>query len=111
MCFRQACVEGDGAPAASGRGIERGLAARQRDAQRLSREWTLENASEKADLDLEHWQKIEAGGSPSSPPLNVTLVTLVRIAGAFNVPVAELFRPLARERRPNGRGTKEMLPR
>lgn len=55
---------------------------------RLEREWTLETAAEHMDLDLKHLQKIESG----SPPLNVTLVTLVRIAEAFELPtLAGLF--------------------
>jgi transcriptional regulator with XRE-family HTH domain len=37
------------------------------------------------DLDLKHLQKIEAG------QLNVTLVTLVRIAAGLEVPMNELF--------------------
>ena len=54
---------------------------------RQEREWTLEGAAEKMDLDLKHLQKVESG----TPPLNVTLVTLVRIAAAFDVPLDSLF--------------------
>ena len=48
--------------------------------------WTLETAAERCDLDLKHLQKIEAG------QLNVTLVTLVRLAFGFRVPVSRLFK-------------------
>jgi transcriptional regulator with XRE-family HTH domain len=54
--------------------------------------WTLEEAAERCDLDLKHLQKIEAG------QLNVTLVTLVRLAGGLRVPVGTLF-----ERAPSSR--------
>jgi transcriptional regulator with XRE-family HTH domain len=37
------------------------------------------------DLDLKHLQKVEAG------QLNVTLVTLVRIADGLEVPMSDLF--------------------
>ena len=50
------------------------------------RGWTLERAAEATNLDLKHFQKIEAG------KLNVTLVTLVRIAEGFGEPMASLFR-------------------
>ena len=53
---------------------------------RLARKWTLEGAAEATNLDLKHLQKIEAG------KLNVTLVTLVRLAEGFGEPVASLFR-------------------
>ncbi len=52
---------------------------------REKRGWTLERAAEAMDLDLKHLQKVEAG------KLNVTLVTLVRIAEGLAVPVATLF--------------------
>lgn len=52
---------------------------------RQRRHWTLEQAAEKMFLDLKHLQKIEAG------TLNVTLVTLVRIAEGFGQPVRSLF--------------------
>ena len=52
---------------------------------RESRGWTLERAAEAMDLDLKHLQKVEAG------KLNVTLVTLVRIAGGFGEPLSSLF--------------------
>ena len=58
---------------------------------RLAQKWTLEGAAEAANLDLKHLQKIEAG------KLNVTLVTLVRLAEGFGVPMNSLFR---RPRRP-----------
>lgn len=47
--------------------------------------WTLEKAAERCDLDLKHLQKIESG------QLNVTLVTLVRLAVGLRVPIATLF--------------------
>lgn len=53
---------------------------------REERGWTLERAAEAMDLDLKHLQKVEAG------KLNVTLVTLVRIAKGLGEPVAALFR-------------------
>jgi len=52
---------------------------------RKARRWTLEEAAEASNLDLKHFQKVEAG------KLNVTLVTLVRIAEGFDEPVASLF--------------------
>lgn len=52
---------------------------------REARGWTLERAAEAMDLDLKHLQKIEAG------KLNVTLVTLVRIAGGYDEPLSSLF--------------------
>jgi len=54
---------------------------------RESRDWTLERAAEAMNLDLKHLQKIEAG------KLNVTLVTLVRIAEGLGEPIASLFKP------------------
>lgn len=54
---------------------------------RLARRWTLEQAAEASDIDLKHWQKLEAGA------INVTLVTLVRIAAGLDVPIAALFKP------------------
>jgi transcriptional regulator with XRE-family HTH domain len=52
---------------------------------RRARGWTLEGLAERADLDLKHLQKIEAGS------LNVTLVTIVRIATGLGVPLGQLF--------------------
>jgi transcriptional regulator with XRE-family HTH domain len=49
------------------------------------RDWTLEQMAEKCDLDLKHLQKIESG------QLNVTLVTLVRLAVGLKKPMAALF--------------------
>lgn len=60
------------------------LAARLR-ALRHERGWTYEEAAEHTDLDLKHLQKIEAGA------LNVTLVTLVRLAEGFGVELWRLF--------------------
>jgi len=52
---------------------------------RQAKGWTLEEAAEKGDMDLKHWQKIEAG------TINVTLVTLVRIAEGLGETVGSLF--------------------
>lgn len=52
---------------------------------RIKRHWTLEEASERMHLDLKHLQKIESGS------VNVTLVTLVRIADGLGIPVGALF--------------------
>ena len=58
---------------------------------------TLEEAAEKGDMDLKHLQKIEAG------TINVTLVTLVRIAEGLGETVGGLFgTPVA----PRGRRSK-----
>lgn len=53
---------------------------------REARSWTLERAAEAMNLDLKHLQKIEAG------KLNVTMVTLVRIAEGLGEPMASLFK-------------------
>jgi transcriptional regulator with XRE-family HTH domain len=50
---------------------------------------TLERASSAAELDLAHWQKIEAG------QVNVTLGTMLRVANALDAKLADLF-PRAR---------------
>jgi transcriptional regulator with XRE-family HTH domain len=47
--------------------------------------WTLEMAAERCDLDLKHLQKIEAG------QLNITFVTLVRLAVGFRLAMSSLF--------------------
>ncbi|MGA7742128.1 MAG: helix-turn-helix transcriptional regulator [Polyangia bacterium] len=52
---------------------------------RQAKGWTLEQAAEKGDMDLKHWQKIEAG------TINVTLVTLVRLAEGLGESVGSLF--------------------
>ena len=51
---------------------------------REDRGWTLERAAEAMNLDLKHLQKVEAG------KLNVTLVTLVRIAEGLGESVSAL---------------------
>jgi transcriptional regulator with XRE-family HTH domain len=51
---------------------------------------TLERASSEAEMDLAHWQKIEAG------KVNVTLGTMMRVANALGATVADFF---ARARR------------
>ena len=58
--------------------------------------WTLEHTAERCDLDLKHLQKIESG------QLNVTLVTLVRLAVGFRQPMAALFVDAV----PKAKGTK-----
>lgn len=60
---------------------------------------TLQEASERMDVAPKHLQKIEAGGAagdaPSATPINVTLVTLVRIADGLGTSVHNLFAPPA----------------
>ena len=52
---------------------------------RKARGLTLDKAAELADMDYQHIQKIEAG------KLNVTLVTLVRLAEGLGVDLAAFF--------------------
>jgi transcriptional regulator with XRE-family HTH domain len=52
---------------------------------------TLERASSAAELDLAHWQKIEAG------KVNVTMGTMIRVANALDVKLVDFF---PRARRP-----------
>jgi len=52
---------------------------------REERSWTLEQAAEASQIDWKHWQKIESGS------LNVTLVTLVRLAIGLGVTLQALF--------------------
>jgi len=52
---------------------------------RLRNRWTLEQAAERMHMDLKHLQKIESG------QINLTLVTLVRIAEGLGEPVRVLF--------------------
>jgi transcriptional regulator with XRE-family HTH domain len=52
---------------------------------------TLERASSAAELDLAHWQKIEAG------KVNVTIGTMLRVANALDATLADFF---PRARRP-----------
>ena len=59
---------------------------------RLKKQWTLEQAAEQMLLDLKHLQKVEAG------LLNITMVTLVRVADGLGVPVRALFSPRATPR-------------
>lgn len=62
---------------------------------------TLDAASGRADLDLAHWQKIEAG------KVNVTLATLLRIANALDASLNALFVPsVAGESARAGRGRR-----
>lgn len=60
---------------------------------RHEQELTLQAAADKMGLDLKHLQKAEAG------LLNVTLVTLLRIADGLGVELAELFSGPKRGRR------------
>lgn len=55
---------------------------------------TLETASERAGLDLRHWQKVESGG------MNITLATLVKLADALSVPPMQLLRTIDAGGRP-----------
>jgi transcriptional regulator with XRE-family HTH domain len=53
---------------------------------RIAAGLTLKKAAERAEMHWRHWQKIEAGA------INLTLVTLVRLAKALQVDVAVLLR-------------------
>ena len=66
--------------------LARALGARIREL-RQQRNLTLEAAAERADVDLKHWQKIES----AEPPVNLTLVSLLRIADGLGVSISELF--------------------
>lgn len=55
---------------------------------RVEQALTLEKAAERGEMDLKHWQKVEAG------VLNPTLVTLLRIADGLGVTIASLFTEL-----------------
>jgi transcriptional regulator with XRE-family HTH domain len=59
---------------------------------RTARGWTLERAAEAVDLDPTQLAKIEAG------TINVTLVTLVRIADGFSIDLRSLFSAAPRTR-------------
>jgi transcriptional regulator with XRE-family HTH domain len=62
---------------------------------REARGWTLEQANEVTGIDWKHWQKIESG------QINVTLVTLIRIAEGFAEPMGTLFKqPRRSEKKP-----------
>jgi transcriptional regulator with XRE-family HTH domain len=54
---------------------------------------TLLEASERMDVAPKHLQRVEHGGSASGGPINVTLVTLVRIADGLGTSVHNLFAP------------------
>lgn len=64
---------------------------------------TQEAAAEKADLDVRHWQKLEAAD------LNVTLRTLCAVATALKSPVAELFAHHTSEKTSASRGRRRPL--
>lgn len=53
---------------------------------RTIRGWTLEAASEHTGVDWKHLQKVEAA------QLNPTMMTIVRIAEGFGVPLWVMFR-------------------
>ena len=58
---------------------------------------TLKKASERAEMHWRHWQKIEAG------QVNLTVQTLVRIAGVLGVDPADLLHePASRAENSNG---------
>ncbi len=63
---------------------------------RLQRGWTLEEAAERADVAVRHWQMLESGSS------NPTAATLLRVARGFGVPVYALF--------PSGEGVAPERP-
>ena len=52
---------------------------------RQERDWTLEEFSARSGVDWKHVQKIESG------QINVSFVTILRIATGFDVPIAALF--------------------
>jgi transcriptional regulator with XRE-family HTH domain len=54
---------------------------------------TLDRASSAAGIDLSHWQRIEAAQK------NVTIGTLVKMAGALRVDIEELFVSSGKESR------------
>ena len=56
---------------------------------RLARGWTLEEAAERADVDVRHVQLLERGAA------NPTTATLLRVARGFGVSVEDLFRTSA----------------
>lgn len=71
---------------------------------REQRGLTLERAAELAEMDLTHWQKVEAG------TLNPTLVTVLRIADSLGVPLDAIFRAPGSDR-PAGARTGKSLKR
>jgi transcriptional regulator with XRE-family HTH domain len=54
---------------------------------RVERNLTLEAAAEAMHMDWKHLQKIESG----VPPINVTMVTLLRVAEGLRVPLSALW--------------------
>jgi transcriptional regulator with XRE-family HTH domain len=52
---------------------------------RAARGWTLDKASEQTGVDWRHIQMVEVGDS------NVTVLTLVRLAEGFGVPLSAFF--------------------
>lgn len=63
---------------------KKALGARLR-ALRKARDWTLDKAAEHTGADWRHIQMVEAGQT------NVTLLTLVRLAEGFGVPLSAFF--------------------
>lgn len=58
---------------------------------------TLEEASAQMDIDLKHLQKVESGR------LNITLVTILRVADGLGVAPSILFERISAHRRRKGR--------
>jgi transcriptional regulator with XRE-family HTH domain len=54
--------------------------------ERTRRKWTQEVAAERAAMNPRHYQKLEEGS------VNVTIRTIARLANAFDLEVADLFR-------------------
>jgi transcriptional regulator with XRE-family HTH domain len=63
---------------------------------RQEQNFTLEEASARMELDLKHLQKVESG------QINVTLVTLLRVADGLNVSLPRLFSRVATKKRKRG---------
>ena len=74
---------------------------------RNERGWTLEEAGLRMNMDPKHLWKLER----AYEGLNVTLVTLVRIAEAFDIPIQSLFAYRGEVRNPPPRRRKGALKR
>lgn len=75
---------------------------------RRNEQLTQEAASSMADIDYKRWQKIEAGG------MNITLLTLSRIAATLRVPPSTLLRRMTIEqnwRAPQSNAARKLLNR
>src|SRR5262245_22985169 len=74
-------------------------------ARRNAASLTLKKASERAEMHWRHWQKIEAG------QVNLTVQTLVRIAGVLGVDPADLLHePASRAGNSNGAPSNGAAP-